>query len=78
MSAFALLFDEAALVFLALLAARVVGAALSLGLELEFWELERFLSPLADDEVSDLLLDLRDRLSAGIFSGRWAAGSSDG
>jgi hypothetical protein len=48
---------------LALFAAdRVVGAALSLELELE-----RALSPLADDEVSPLLFDLSERLSTGIF-----------
>jgi hypothetical protein len=48
-----------------LAAARVVGAALSLALEL--WEFERAFSPLADEEVSDLLFDRRERLSAGIF-----------
>lgn len=47
-------------------AARVVGAALSLALEL--WEFERTFSPLADEEVSDLLFDRRERLSAGIFA----------
>jgi hypothetical protein len=50
---------------LALFAAdRVVGAALSLELELE-----RALSPLADDEVSPLLFDRSERLSTGIFLG---------
>lgn len=53
---------------LALLAAARVGAGLSL-LELELCEVERPFSPLADEEVSDLLFDLRERLSAGIF--RW-------
>jgi hypothetical protein len=48
-----------------LAAARVVGAALSLALEL--WEFELAFSPLADEEVSDLLFDRRERLSAGIF-----------
>lgn len=56
---------------LALFAAdRVVGVALSL--ELELWDPERVFSPLADDEGSALLFDLRERLSAGIFP----AGSS--
>ena len=50
---------------LALLAARVEGAALSLALEL--CEFERAFSPLADEELSDLLFDRRERLSAGIF-----------
>lgn len=54
---------------LALLAAARVGAGLSL-LELELCEVERPFSPLADEEVSDLLFDLRERLSAGIF--RWS------
>jgi hypothetical protein len=48
-----------------LAAARVVGAALSFALEL--WEFERAFSPLADEEVSDLLFDRKERLSAGIF-----------
>jgi hypothetical protein len=48
-----------------LAAARVVGADLSLALEL--WEFELAFSPLADEEVSDLLFDRRERLSAGIF-----------
>lgn len=53
---------------LALFAAdRVVGAALSL-LDVEF-ELERAFSPFVDDEVSDLLFDLKERLSTGIFPG---------
>lgn len=51
--------------FALLAAARVVGAALSFALEL--WEFERAFSPLADEEVSDLLFDRRERLSAGIF-----------
>jgi hypothetical protein len=51
---------------LALLAAARFGAALSL-LELELCELERAFSPLADEEVSDLLFDRKERLSAGIF-----------
>lgn len=55
---------------LALLAAARVGAGLSL-LELELCEVERPFSPLADEEVSDLLFDLRERLSAGIF--RWGS-----
>lgn len=51
---------------LALFAAeRVVGAALSL-LEAVF-ELERAFSPFVDDEVSPLLLDLKERRSTGIF-----------
>lgn len=59
--------DEAAGVGdLALLAAARFGAALSL-LELELCELERAFSPLADEEVSDLLFDRNERLSAGIF-----------
>lgn len=52
---------------LALLAAPRPEADLSL-LEPEVCELERAFSPLADEEVSDLLLDLKERLSAGIFS----------
>ena len=69
-----MLFDEAAFVVeaaLALLAAARVGAGLSL-LELEFCEVERAFSPLADEEVSDLLFDLRERLSAGIFRVSWS------
>ena len=51
---------------LALFAAeRVVGAALSL-LEV-LLELARDFSPLVDDEVSPLLLDLRERRSTGIL-----------
>lgn len=51
---------------LALFAAeRVVGAALSL-LEAVF-ELARDFSPLVDDEVSPLLLDLNERRSTGIL-----------
>lgn len=50
---------------LALFAAeRVVGAALSL---LEVLELARAFSPLVDDEVSPLLLDLNERRSTGIL-----------
>jgi hypothetical protein len=67
------LLDEAAFALLALLAAARVGATLSL-LELEFWEVEGAFSPLADEELSDLLFDLKERLSAGIFS--FPAGSS--
>jgi hypothetical protein len=47
-----------------LAAARVVGA---LSFAPELWESERPFSPLADEEVSDLLFDRRERLSAGIF-----------
>jgi hypothetical protein len=36
-------------------------------LELELCESERAFSPLADEEVSDLLFDRNERLSAGIF-----------
>lgn len=64
-----MLFDEAAfeaVVDLALLAAARLGAGWSL-LELVFCEVERPFSPLADEEVSDLLFDLRERLSAGIL-----------
>jgi hypothetical protein len=68
-------FEEAAFVDLALLAAARVGAGLSL-LELELWEPERVFSPLAEDEVSDLLFDLKERLSAGIFCGLGVASSS--
>jgi hypothetical protein len=51
---------------LALFAAeRVVGAALSL-LEAVF-ELARAFSPFVDDEVSPLLLDLKERRSTGIL-----------
>lgn len=62
---------------LALLAAARVGAGLSL-LELELCEPERAFSPLADEEVSDLLFDLKERLSAGIFLALCAAASSAG
>ena len=48
-----------------LAAARAVGVDLSLAPEL--WEFERAFSPLADEEVSDLLFDRKERLSAGIF-----------
>lgn len=73
-------FEEAAFVDLALLAAARVGAALSL-LELELCEPERVFSPLADEEVSDLLFDLKERLSAGIFFGVrvvWSSGEQNG
>lgn len=50
----------------ALLAGARAGAALSL-LELELCELRRTLSLLAGKGISDLLFDLRERLSAGIF-----------
>lgn len=61
---------------LALFAAdRVVGAALSL-LDAEFCELERAFSPFVD-EVSDLLFDLKERLSTGIFlAGRAKLGTT--
>lgn len=63
-----LLVDLLAGADLVLLAVARPGADLSL-LELEFWEFVRaFPAPLADEEVSDLLFDLRDRLSAGILS----------
>lgn len=52
---------------LALLAAARPGADLSL-LELDVWESERAFSPLADEDESGLLFDLKERLSAGIFS----------
>jgi hypothetical protein len=68
-------FEEAAFVGLALLVAARVGAGLSL-LELELWEPERVFSPLAEEEVSDLLFDLNERLSAGIFCGLGVAWSS--
>lgn len=70
MSEFEATFAEAAFLVdadLALPAVARGGADLSL-LELEFCELERvFLSPFADEGDSDLLFDLSERLSAGIF-----------
>jgi hypothetical protein len=73
-------FEEAAFVDLALLAAAREGAGLSL-LELELWEPERVFSPLADEEVSDLLFDRKERLSAGIFFAlcvAWSLGEQNG
>jgi hypothetical protein len=55
---------------------RVTGAALSL-LDVEF-ELECAFSPFVDDEVSDLLFDLRERLSTGIFPGWGSYARDDG
>ena len=59
---FASFLVEADLALLA--AARVVGA---LSFAPELWEFEFAFSPLADEELSGLLFDRKERLSAGIF-----------